>query len=126
MNERQKRTGHNDAEIFEQQVRRNLQQKSQATMAKDTQAMTECEVTISNETGIHARPAAKIVQVAARFSSKIEFQYENDIINAKSIMGIITLGAVSGTVLKVVANGADEVAAIEALQNLFMNNFEED
>ncbi|MDR3200902.1 MAG: HPr family phosphocarrier protein [Spirochaetales bacterium] len=90
--------------------------------------MTEKYVTIKNRAGIHARPAALIVQVANKFASKINMikEAENESINAKSIMGIITLGAGYNTNLLVRAEGSDEAEAVEAIYNLFEKRFEEE
>jgi phosphocarrier protein len=87
--------------------------------------MVEREVTIRNRAGIHARPAALIVQTANKFHSQIYFEKENDRVNGKSIMGIITLGAGYKTTLKVIAEGEDESAAVDAIVALFENRFEE-
>ncbi|MGO8694918.1 MAG: HPr family phosphocarrier protein [Rectinemataceae bacterium] len=88
--------------------------------------MTDVMVTISNRAGIHARPAALIVQTASKFASKIWLEKGSDRINAKSIMGIITLGASFGTPIRIVTEGADETEAAAALQALFDGKFEED
>lgn len=88
--------------------------------------MTEKAVKIKNRAGIHARPSALIAQTAAKFKSKIQLDKSGERINAKSIMGIITLGAGFGTELTIVAEGEDETAAVEALEKLFENRFEEE
>jgi len=88
--------------------------------------MIEKDVVVRNRAGIHARPAASIVKVANKFKSEITIKKDNDEINAKSIMGIITLAAVFQTELKIIADGEDEEAAVEALYNLFENKFEEE
>lgn len=88
--------------------------------------MVEREVKIRNRAGIHARPAAVIVQTANRFESRIFLKKENESINAKSIMGIITLGAGYDTVLTIEAEGPDEEEAAGALEKLFENKFEEE
>ena len=88
--------------------------------------MVEKEVVITNRAGIHARPAALIVQTASRFTSKIHLQKDNEKINAKSIMGIITLGAAYNTKLMLTAEGSDEDEASAALAQLFANRFEEE
>jgi phosphocarrier protein HPr len=88
--------------------------------------MTEHTVTIKNRAGIHARPAALIVQTASKFSSKIWLEKDSDRINAKSIMGIITLGASFGTPIRILAEGVDEELAVNAIQTLFESKFEED
>lgn len=88
--------------------------------------MVEKEVTIKNRAGIHARPAALIVQTANEFDSEIYMEKSGNKINAKSIMGIITLGAAYNTTLSVIADGEDEEAAVAAIVRLFENRFEEE
>lgn len=88
--------------------------------------MTERMVTIKNRAGIHARPAALLVQTASKFASKIWLEKGNDKINAKSIMGIITLGASFGTPIRIIAEGTDEEAATAAIEALFESRFEEE
>jgi phosphocarrier protein HPr len=88
--------------------------------------MVEKDVVVKNRAGIHARPAALIVQTAARFSSQIEFSTEHETINAKSIMGIITLGAGYQTTIRISAQGEDEEEAVENLTQLFESGFEEE
>ncbi|HOX17575.1 MAG TPA: HPr family phosphocarrier protein [Spirochaetales bacterium] len=88
--------------------------------------MTEREVTITNRAGIHARPAALIVQTAGKFASRVHLKKGTDAINAKSIMGILTLGASYGTPIVITAEGADEAEAVEALARLFEKRFEEE
>ncbi len=88
--------------------------------------MIERMVTIKNRAGIHARPAALLVQTASKFKSKIYIEKDQDRINGKSIMGIITLGAGYDTNLKLIVEGEDEAAAVEALVHLFDSKFEED
>jgi len=88
--------------------------------------MIERKVTISNRAGIHARPSALLVQVTKNFECNIFFEKGTDRINAKSIMGIITLGAAYGTELKIITEGSDEEAAADALVKLFESKFEEE
>ena len=88
--------------------------------------MTEKKVTISNRAGIHARPAALVVQTTKNFKCNVYFEKEQDRINAKSIMGIITLGAAYGTEINIVADGEDEETAVELLARLFESKFEEE
>lgn len=87
--------------------------------------MTEKDVVVRNRAGIHARPAALIVQTAARYSSQIEFATDGETINAKSIMGIITLGAGYNSTITIKANGEDEQEAVENLVQLFESGFDE-
>ena len=88
--------------------------------------MTERTITITNRAGIHARPAALLVQAAQDFDSNIYFEKGRDKINAKSIMGILALAAAYGTELKIIAEGDDEEQAIEAIVRIFDTKFEED
>jgi len=88
--------------------------------------MTEKVITITNRAGIHARPAAVLVQISKDFKSNIYFEKGNDRINAKSIMGILTLAATYGTEIKIIAEGEDEVYAVETLVRLFEAKFEEE
>jgi phosphocarrier protein len=90
--------------------------------------MTEKTITITNRAGIHARPAALIVQATKDFTSSLYFEKDGDRINAKSIMGILTLGASYGTELKIIAEGEDtndEAQAVETIVRLFKSNFDE-
>ena len=87
--------------------------------------MTEREVLIINRAGIHARPAAKLVQTASAFSSDIFLESGGERVNGKSIMGIITLGATYQTTVKIIADGSDERAAVGALEELFARRFED-
>jgi phosphocarrier protein len=86
----------------------------------------EQTITIKNRAGIHARPAALLVQTTKDFKSSIYFEKDNDRINAKSIMGIITLGAAYGAEIRIIAEGEDEKAAVETLVRLFESKFEEE
>ncbi|MDR2079574.1 MAG: HPr family phosphocarrier protein [Treponema sp.] len=88
--------------------------------------MVEHIVTIQNRAGIHARPSAMLVQTAKDFKSNIYLEKGDDRINGKSIMGILTLGASYGAEIKVIAEGEDEQAALEAMVKLFDKKFEEE
>ena len=88
--------------------------------------MTEKTVKVVNRAGIHARPSALLVQTTKNFSSNIFMEKGSDRINAKSIMGIITLGASYGTEIKIIADGEDEETAVETLARLFESKFEEE
>jgi phosphocarrier protein len=88
--------------------------------------MVEKVVTIQNRAGIHARPSAMLVQASKDFKANIYLEKNNDRINGKSIMGILTLGASYGTEIKVIAEGEDEEAAVEAIVKLFDSKFEEE
>jgi phosphocarrier protein HPr len=88
--------------------------------------MTERTVSIRNRAGMHARPAALLVKTASSFTSQIYIEKDNERVNGKSIMGVITLGATYDTQLKIIADGPDEVQALDAIEKLFENRFEEE
>ncbi len=88
--------------------------------------MISNELTVENRAGIHARPATQIVKVAARYKSDIFFEKDTMRINAKSVMGIITLGATYRTKLTCICDGEDESEALQAMTRLFANRFETD
>jgi phosphocarrier protein HPr len=88
--------------------------------------MVERLVKIKNRAGMHARPAALLVQTATQFVSKIFIEKDAERINGKSIMGVISLGATYHTELKIIADGEDEKEAIAALTRLFENKFQEE
>ena len=81
---------------------------------------------IANRAGIHARPAALIVQTASKFACEITMEKGTLTVNAKSIMGIITMAASYNTELVLCASGPDEVEAADAIEALFVSKFEED
>ena len=88
--------------------------------------MLEKTATINNPLGIHARPAALLVQVAARFNAEIYFSKDDvEQVNGKSIMGVMMLAAEQGAQITVKAEGEDAEAAVEALFVLLQSNFEE-
>lgn len=88
--------------------------------------MVEKTVTIKNRAGIHARPAALLVQTANRFDASIELEKDGERINGKSIMGVLTLAATYNTPIKIIADGGDEQQALETICRLFENKFEEE
>ena len=88
--------------------------------------MTEKILTVPNRAGIHARPAALIAQTANKFSSEITLEKDSAAVNAKSIMGVITMAAGYNTQLILRAEGADEKQAVDAIVQLFDSKFEED
>jgi len=83
------------------------------------------EVEVLNRAGIHARPAALIVKIANKFSSNLYMEKDRMKINGKSIMGIITLGAAYKSRLTISTDGPDEQEAADAIEQLFLNRFEE-
>ena len=85
----------------------------------------EKTITVINALGLHARPAAKVVDCAARFTSDIRISYQNQEINAKSIMSVLMLAAPFGAELSVAISGHDESDAMIALEALFASGFDE-
>jgi len=88
--------------------------------------MVEKTVTIKNRAGIHARPAALLVQTANRFAANIFLEKDGDKINGKSIMGILTLAATYDSPIKIIAEGSDEQDALQSICRLFETKFEEE
>jgi phosphocarrier protein len=87
--------------------------------------MIERVVTIANKNGLHARPAAEIVKLAAKFKSDIRLAREDLEVNGKSIMGVMMLAAEYGAALNVRADGPDAKEAVDALSTLISNRFGE-
>jgi phosphocarrier protein len=87
--------------------------------------MAERSVQILNKNGLHARPAAEIVKIAAKFQSEITLVREGTEVNGKSIMGVMMLAAECGSTLLLRAEGADAEAALDALDTLIKNKFGE-
>ena len=86
--------------------------------------MIEKEITIKNESGLHARPAAIIVQKANDFKSDIFLEKGGDRVNAKSIMGVMMLAAAFGTTVRVIAEGTDEERAVETIAALLESDID--
>ncbi len=86
--------------------------------------MVSKELEVTNRAGIHARPASEIAKTAQHFKSDITLSLDTMTINAKSIMGVITLGAIYKTKLICTCNGEDENEALNALEYLFLHRFE--
>ena len=83
------------------------------------------EVVINNQVGLHARPATFFIQKANEFKSSIWVEKEERRVNAKSLLGVLSLGIVKGTTVKIIADGADEDAAIATLAELIDSDFNE-
>lgn len=82
-------------------------------------------VNVKNASGLHARPAGMFVKKAAEFKSTVEVFAKGKTVNAKSIMGIMSLGLAQGDELTIIANGEDQEAAINALAELIESGFGE-
>jgi phosphocarrier protein HPr len=87
--------------------------------------MLECNVTIINKLGLHARAASKFVNLTNRFTSKIEVSNTGKVVNGKSIMSIMLLAATQGTQLGLRIEGDDEVEAMQAITDLIAERFGE-
>src|SRR5437867_7324555 len=84
------------------------------------------QVTIHNRLGLHARAAARFVHTASRFRSRVSVSRNGKTMDGKSILGILLLAASQGTLLRVVAEGEDEAAAVDALAALVDSGFGEE
>ncbi len=81
------------------------------------------EATVKNQIGLHARPATFFIQKANEFKSSIWIEKEDRRINAKSLLGVLSLGIVGDTNIKIIADGTDEELAVEALVRLIDSGF---
>ena len=88
--------------------------------------MQQRDVEIVNKLGLHARPSAKLTQLASSFKSNVFMSRNGRRINAKSIMGVMMLAAAKGSVISLETEGEDEAAAIDALYDLIANGFGEE
>jgi len=88
--------------------------------------MPTCQLTIPNEEGLHARPAAKFVKLANQFPCEIGVEKDDEEINGKSIMGLMMLAAAEGSVISVSAEGEKAETALEKLAELVDSGFEID
>lgn len=87
--------------------------------------MTEGTLTVVNKLGLHARAASKLVQTASGFEAEVTLVRDHQRVSAKSIMGVMMLGAAQGTELGLVTEGPDEEAAYAAIRDLFADYFGE-
>lgn len=90
--------------------------------------MVETKITVTHKVGLHARPASLFVQTANKFSSSIKVRNltaNGNVVDAKSIIMVLTLGVMKDHQIQIQAEGMDEAAAIAALQSLVENNFGE-
>ncbi len=88
--------------------------------------MAEVKIRIVNQLGLHARAAAKFVDTASRYRASIEIVRGDEVVDGKSILGLLTLAAPRGTELTLVAQGPDESAALDALSTLVNGRFGEE
>lgn len=83
------------------------------------------EAVVNNQVGLHARPATFFIQKANEFKCSIWVEKEERRVNAKSLLGVLSLGIVKGTTINLIADGSDEKEAVEALVELISGNFAE-
>ncbi len=88
--------------------------------------MIEAEARIVNRLGLHARAAARLVQVLTPYAATVTIEHGQRRINAKSIMGLMLLAAARGSTLRISAEGTDAEAAVAAATTLIANRFDED
>ena len=87
--------------------------------------MIKRTIQVSNKLGLHARASAKLTQLASRYQSSVWIARNGRRVNAKSIMGVMMLAAGLGSTVELETDGVDEVAAIDALEALFNDKFDE-
>ena len=87
--------------------------------------MTLKEVVVQNQVGLHARPATFFIQKANEFKSSIWVEKDERRVNAKSLLGVLSLGIMGGTHIKIMAGGSDEEEAVDALVALVESGFAE-
>lgn len=83
------------------------------------------EAMVNNQVGLHARPATFFIQKANEFKSSVWVEKEERRVNAKSLLGVLSLGIVGGTTIRIIADGVDEQAAVDSLVKLVDSAFAE-
>ena len=81
------------------------------------------DVTVENQAGLHARPATFFIQKANEFKSSIWVEKQERRVNAKSLLGVLSLGIMGGTDIRIIADGSDEKEAVEGLVALVKSGF---
>lgn len=84
------------------------------------------DVMVQNQVGLHARPVTFFIQKANEFKSSIWIEKEERRVNAKSLLGILSLGIVGGTAIRIIADGADEQVAVDSLVELVESGFSDE
>ncbi len=87
--------------------------------------MINREVTINNQVGLHARPATFFIQKANEFKSSVWVEKDDRRVNAKSLLGVLSLDIVKGTTINIIAEGVDEAEAVNTLAELIDREFVE-
>lgn len=83
------------------------------------------KVKIHNPQGLHARPASAFVKLASKFESEVTVRKDDEAVNGKSIMGLMTLAAIQGTVIEIEASGPDAEKAVDELEKFLLNDGDE-
>ena len=83
------------------------------------------DVIVQNQVGLHARPATFFIQKANEYKSSFWVEKEERRVNAKSLLGVLSLGILGGTTIRIIADGSDEEEAIDSLVNLVLSGFAE-
>ncbi|MBR2671653.1 MAG: HPr family phosphocarrier protein [Oscillospiraceae bacterium] len=83
------------------------------------------DVTVENQVGLHARPATFFIQKANEYKSSIWVEKDDRRVNAKSLLGVLSLGIIGGTSIRIIADGSDEQLAVEGLVKLVSSGFNE-
>ena len=87
--------------------------------------MVARDILVQNQVGLHARPATFFIQKANEFKASIWVEKEERRVNAKSLLGVLSLGIVGGVTIRIIADGADEQEAVDALVALVESGFAE-
>ena len=85
--------------------------------------MISKDVTVKNQVGLHARPATFFIQKANEFKSTVWVEKEERRVNAKSLLGVLSLGIIGGTKIRIIADGTDEQEAVEQIVKLVESGF---
>lgn len=92
---------------------------------KEIKVMYVKDVVVQNQVGLHARPATFFIQKANEYKSSIWVEREERRVNAKSLLGVLSLGILGGSEIRIIADGADEQAAVDSLVELVESGFAE-
>ncbi len=88
--------------------------------------MQSKEINVTNKLGVHARPAGMIVDITGKSKCDVTLEYEENKVNAKSILNVMMLAITPGSVVKFTADGEDEEQVLAQLEQLFRDNFHEE
>ncbi|MBN2543156.1 HPr family phosphocarrier protein [bacterium] len=84
------------------------------------------ETEVINKLGLHARPATLLVQTATQYAASVHLERDDEKVDGKSIIEVLTLAAEMGSIIRIIANGDDEKEAAQAIEKLFKDKFGED